>query len=122
MKLYTGIDMERVDRFEHLVNKESFFQRVYTEKEREHIALRSHRPETAAGIFCAKEAIAKAVGKGLFGLNPIELGLDWDENGAPFVCLTGSAARQYGHLQFSVSITHTKEMAAAMCTALDPEV
>ena len=121
MKLYTGIDLERVERFERLVNKESFFQKVYTEKEREHITARSNRPETAAGIFCAKEAIAKALGKGLFGLDPAELGLEWDDRGAPSVCLTGRAAEQFGHMQFSVSITHTKDPAAAVCTAVDME-
>lgn len=119
MKLRTGCDLEGVARFEELLKKEHFCRRVYTEAEREHIAQSGHPTQSAAGIYCAKEAISKALGRGLFGLLPAELGLVWDETGAPQVVLTGSAAQQYGHLQIAVSISHSGEMAMATCVILE---
>lgn len=111
--------MEAVERFNALLEKEHFCSRVYTDEERSHIAQSGHPAQTAAGIYCAKEAISKALGRGLFGLLPKELGLIWDANGAPQVKLTGSALEQYGHLQLAVSISHTKELAMATCSALE---
>ena len=119
MKIRTGCDLEGIARFEELLKKEHFCRRVYTEAEREHIVKSGHSAQSAAGIYCAKEAISKALGRGLFGLQPAELGLVWDENGAPLVALTGSAAVQYGHLQFAVSISHSGDMAMATCVILE---
>lgn len=119
MKIYNGCDVESVARFEELLQKEHFCKRIFTEAEWAHITASGHKEATAAGIYCAKEAISKALGRGLFGLQPQELGLVWDEKGAPQAALTGSAARQYGHLQLAVSISHTKDTAFATCVALE---
>ncbi|MBQ7491131.1 MAG: holo-ACP synthase [Clostridia bacterium] len=118
MTLQNGIDMERIERFSTILKNQHFCERIFTERERAHIEKSGHPAATAAGIFCAKEAVAKALGRGLFGLLPQELGLDWTGRGAPFVTLTGSAARQYGAWRLAVSVTHTGEYAAAFCTAL----
>ncbi len=119
MRIASGCDAEKVSRFTKLLEKEHFCSRVFTDAERVHIEKSGHREQTAAGIYCAKEAISKALGRGLFGLLPQELGVEWDANGAPYPVLTGSAARQYGHLQLSVSITHTTDTAFAVCVALE---
>lgn len=119
MKISTGCDVEQVTRFEALLKKEHFCNRIFTDAEREHIEKSGHPQETAAGIFCAKEAMSKALGRGLFGLQPKELGVAWDDHGAPYPVLTGSTAEQYGHLQLSISISHTKETAFATCVALE---
>ena len=52
-------------------------------------------------------------------LLPGEIGVEWDELGAPFAVLAGSAAEQYGHLQIAISIPHTKDMAMATCVILE---
>ena len=119
MKISTGCDLEAVERFGALLENEHFCSRVFTDEERAHIAKSGHSAQSAAGIYRAKEAISKALGRGLFGLLPKELGLVWCESGAPQVKLTGSAQEQYGHLQLSVSISHTKELAMATCFALE---
>ncbi len=119
MKISTGCDVEQVSRFEDLLKKEHFCARVYTDAERAHIEKSPHKTQTAAGIYCAKEAMAKALGRGLFGLLPGELGLIWDDRGAPRAVLTGSAAAQYGHLQLAVSISHSGDTAFATCVALE---
>lgn len=119
MKITTGCDIEEVTRFEDLLKREHFCQRVFTAAEREHIAKSGHPAQSAAGIFCAKEAMSKALGRGLFGLQPGELGVEWDAQGAPQAVLTGSAGAQYGYLQLAISISHTKETAFATCVALE---
>lgn len=119
MKISTGCDLESVERFVSLLENEHFCSRVFTDEERAHIAGSGHPAQSAAGIYCAKEAISKALGRGLFGLLPKELGLTWSETGAPQVALTGSAQAQYGHVQLAVSISHTKETAVATCFALE---
>ncbi len=119
MKLTTGCDVEQISRFTSLLEKEHFCARVFTDAERAHLESSPHKVQTAAGIYCAKEAISKALGRGLFGLRPQELGLEWDARGAPFVVLTGSAKAQYGHLQLAVSISHSGDTAFATCVALE---
>ena len=119
MKLRTGCDVEEVVRFEALLQKEHFCRRIFTEEERAHIAQSGHPTQSAAGIFCAKEAMAKALGRGLFGLLPQELEVAWYAQGAPYAVLTGSAAEQYGHLQLAISISHTDTTAFATCVALE---
>ncbi len=120
MRIQTGCDVEQISRVGRLLRQERFCERFFTLAEREHLAAAGPRREqTAAGIFCAKEAISKALGRGLYGLLPRELGLEWDGQGAPFVVLTGSARAQYGHLQLSVSISHSVDTAFAVCTALE---
>lgn len=122
MRIFTGCDVEQISRVGALLQKKHFCDRFFTSAERAHLAAVGPRLEqTAAGIFCAKEAISKALGRGLYGLLPRELGLEWDGRGAPFVVLTGSAGAQYGHLQLSVSISHSGDFAFAVCTALEEE-
>ncbi len=119
MKIYTGADVETVARFASLVEKPGFCRRVYTPEEQAHIAASGRPAQTAAGIFCAKEAMAKALGRGLYGLLPRELGVTWSAAGAPQAALTGSAAAQFGRMQLALSISHTKEVAFATCVALE---
>ena len=120
MKIMTGADCQSISALETSYNKESFRTRVYTEAERSYIESKKlGRIPTAAGLWCAKEAVAKALGRGLFGLLPTELEICHSENGAPYLQLHGSALAQYGHLQFSVSISHSADTAFAVCTVLE---
>ena len=69
--------------------KERFLSKYYTAKE---IVLLQYRPESAAGNYAVKEAVAKALGTGFrgFGLSDIEVLRD--ELGKPVVHLYGGAA------------------------------
>ncbi len=116
MNIATGCDLEAVARFERLLKKDSFMSGIYTQNEREYIAKASKPEKTAAGIYCAKEAAAKALGRGFFGLLPRELEIVHKQGGAPQLLLHGSAAQQYGHLPCSVSISHSEGFALAVCT------
>ena len=65
-----GTDLEENQRFERLLQKPSFFHGVYTPGEQAYLASlgTKRQPASAAGLFCAKEAVAKALGVGLYGL------------------------------------------------------
>ena len=110
-----GIDMCEVCRFERLLKNERFMRRVFSEREREYILSRGvSSPQTAAGIFCAKEAFSKAVGTGLSDLRLCEIEVLRDEKGAPFISLSGSTRQKFGHFSVELSITHTCSAAAAV--------
>lgn len=118
MKIMTGADCESIMLFEFRYEKLCF--KVFTEGERSYIERKGMgRIRTAAGIWCAKEAVSKALGRGLYGLLPKELEVCHHENGAPYLRLHGSALEQYGHLQFSISISHSGDTAFAVCTVLE---
>ena len=112
-----GCDIEKTARFSRLLDRPAFLRNVYTEGERAHIAASARPERTAAGLWCAKEACAKALGRGLYGLLPSELAVSWDERGAPCMALSGSAALQYPAARLSVSISHAGEYAMAVVSA-----
>ena len=73
----------------------------------------------AAGIYCAKEAAAKALGRGLYGLLPAELEVGHEPGGVPVLHLHGTALQQYGGFSFSISISHSGDYAIAFCVAAE---
>ncbi len=113
MTVKAGVDIETIARFERLLNRPVFMDKVYTEQEREYIGRKG--VQTAAGLYCAKEAAAKALGRGLFGLLPREIEIIHLDGGAPQVLLHGSARRQYEGCGFSLSISHSGGYAVAFC-------
>ena len=61
-----GCDILSVLRMQRLLQKPSFMHRVFSPEERAYMDAKGvGRAQTAAGIFCAKEAYAKATGQGL---------------------------------------------------------
>jgi len=108
-----GMDLERVERFHPLLEKEAFFLRAYTPQEQKYISVRSQKAETAAGIFCAKEALSKALGTGLFRMLFPQAEVLHDTNGAPYFAFHGEMARRMQGLRAHLSITHSGEYAAA---------
>ena len=76
-----GIDVCEISRIEKALEHPRFALRAFTEGERARIAQRGAK--TAAGLFAAKEAVAKALGSGFdgFGLQDVEI--QWDEAGRP---------------------------------------
>lgn len=112
-----GNDLEEISRFTRLIEKQSFFHGVFTAYERDYIKNARIPAATAAGFFCAKEAVAKAVGEGLFGLHPAHIEIYHAESGAPQVRLLSRAAERYGHVALAISISHAGQYAAAVCMA-----
>lgn len=98
-----------------------FIARVFS---REEIALfesRGMNPQTVAANWAAKEAFAKAMGTGIRGFSLCEVSVLRDSLGAPFFKLSGGALRaaQKRNLLFSVSLSHTDDLALAFVIAYD---
>ena len=110
-----GLDLCGIERISRFIEKERFLERVYTARERERIRSASdvRRGEIAAGLFAAKEAVAKALGKGFDGFGPADIEIIPDEKGRPTCVLYHRAAELANGGHMWVSITHENGMAAA---------
>lgn len=63
-----GIDVVQVERMERLITRPGFLRRVFTTEEGAYIRASKHPAQTAAGLFAAKEAIAKAMGTSVWNV------------------------------------------------------
>ncbi len=120
-----GIDVAKLERFVKLVEKQSFLERVFTQKEIEHIFLHNTiegKIERLAGKFCAKEAVCKAFGCGIAdGVNFVDIEILPDTKGSPKVTLYNGAKKLMESLklnQIEVSISHDNDIAVANCVAI----
>ena len=112
----TGIDLIEVERFRSQKPeiRQRFLERVYTEAEREYCR---DNDQHLAGRFAAKEAAAKALGCGIGEISWQEIEILNDSSGAPQLIFHGRAAERaerLGLTEWSVSITHLKDLAAAV--------
>lgn len=117
--LRTGIDLIEVERFRSQKPgiRERFLARVYTEAELDYCA---GNDQHLAGRFAAKEAVSKALGCGIGEISWQEIEILNDDFGAPVLHLHGKAAERaerMGLTEWSVSITHIQEYAAASVAA-----
>ena len=110
-----GFDLCEISRMEKQAENKRFLDRFFTEQEADFILSKGkNKAQTMAGIFAAKEALAKALGTGIaFELKEIEV--LHSEAGQPYYTLTGEAARLSGNDRFLLSITHDGGMAGAVC-------
>ena len=120
MILGIGIDLCEIARIGAAIGRERFLERVYTERERERVLAASEvrRGEIAAGLFAAKEAVAKALGTGFLGFGLSDIEITPDDLGRPVCALHRGAADRAkalsgGAYRLFVSITHEAGMAAA---------
>ncbi len=116
-----GTDLVEIARVQKAIGRSAFLEKVYTEKERELIAVRAVR---AASNFAAKEAVAKALGCGFSGIAPSEIEILRETSGMPYVVLYGRAkkkAKEQGICKIQISLTDTERYAQAyaVCEAED---
>lgn len=107
-----GIDLLEIDRMERaLARRPRLADRVFTAAEQEYAAARARPARHLAARFAAKEAVVKALGlTGGFGLREIEV----VAGEPPTVRLTGRAAAAADGRRIDVSLTHSRENAAAV--------
>lgn len=116
-----GIDQIERSRIEQSCVKTTFVEKCFSSREQELIHKRSSR---AATNFAGKEAVAKAMGTGFSGISLHEVEILREENGAPYVELTGKAREkmlELGIQKFHISLTDTRELAAAYVVAVGEE-
>jgi holo-[acyl-carrier protein] synthase len=116
MNLSSGVDLIEIGRIQEALERhgERFLQRVYTPAEIK--AARGSAPELAAR-FAAKEAASKALGTGIGPVSWKEIETLNEPSGKPFLRLSGRAraiAQAQGFETWSVSLTHSRSMAAAV--------
>ena len=126
--LLLGIDLTEVGRVAAVLERhaERFLARVFREGEIRR-ARRHPRAfaEHVAGRFAAKEAAMKALGTGWRGVAFREIEIGRDPSGKPRLAFHGRAlerARQLRVLSAEVSITHARDLAAAVVALVtEPE-
>jgi holo-[acyl-carrier protein] synthase len=110
-----GIDLLEIDRMERALERHPrLAERVFTAAEREYAAARARPGRHLAARFAAKEAVVKALGlSGGFGLREIEV----LAGEPPSVRLAGRAAAAAGDRRVEISLTHSRDNAAAVAIA-----
>ncbi len=108
-----GIDSIEIGRVEEAIRREAFLRRVFTESERAYLAKKGLAAQSAAGMFCAKEAVLKTMGLGITDGPLTDIEVLHEEGGAPYVKLHGKLADRCRGSKVFLSITHTREYASA---------
>ncbi len=117
-----GIDSVKIARIEKSFHIKDFFEKVYSPAEREFLSQKKNPYPSASGNFAAKEAFSKALGTGVRGFKLNEVSILRDELGAPYIELGGSAKELSKGYSFTVSITHTDEVATAIVIAYEKDL
>jgi holo-[acyl-carrier protein] synthase len=110
-----GIDLIEIERIERaLERRPRLAERLFTRDELAYAEARARPGRHLAARFAAKEAVIKALGK---GVPPREIEIEAGE--PPTVTLHGVAAETVGGYEISVSLTHSRETAAAIALVRD---
>jgi holo-[acyl-carrier protein] synthase len=109
-----GIDLLDVGRFERaLERRPRLAERLFTDAEREYASGRARPGVHLAARFCAKEAVAKALGMTGWSFRDVEVVAT---GAAPEVRLSGTVAARAAELggRVAISLTHTDDVAGAV--------
>lgn len=117
-----GVDLIEIERIRRALDRyPAFRERCFTEAEQAYCESRRNPAESYAGRFAGKEAVGKALGLGVaraFAWKDIEI----VGRPKPGVRLSGRVLAwakkvQAGHID--LSMTHSRELAAAICVVSD---
>jgi holo-[acyl-carrier protein] synthase len=109
-----GIDLLDVARLERaLERRPRLAERLFTDAEREYAAGRPRPGMHLAARFCAKEAVAKALGLTGWSFRDVEVVAT---DAAPELRLSGAVAARAAELggELAISLTHTDDVAGAV--------
>jgi len=121
-----GTDIIEIDRVERAVSDAAFCAKIFTVSERDYLApgadhaVSRAKARSAAGLFAAKEACAKALGTGFRGFRPTDVEILHDGLGRPEVRLHNRAAEiaaENSVIKIHVSISHCETYAVAYAVA-----
>lgn len=112
-----GIDLLEIERMERALERHPRLAgRVFTDQERSYAATKARPGRHLAARFAAKEAVVKALGlTGGFGLREIEV----VAGEPPTVRLSGKAEAAAKGRRVEVSLTHSRDNAAAVALVRD---
>jgi len=112
--MFVGTDIENISRLQNLlVRKPHLVKKIFFESEWAYALTKANPASTLTGIWCAKEAVLKA-------LNPIltlsinEIEIVYHLKGHPLANIH-NAQYVLNSYHISISISHSKECATAVC-------
>lgn len=112
-----GTDIVKIDRIRKNLGSDKFINKIYSINEINYLKERKYNPQSAAGMFSAKEAVSKVLGTGIRGFSFRDIEILKDELGKP-VCILHNNARKIaskaGIGNIEISITHESEYAVAV--------
>ena len=117
--LRVGVDLIEIERIRRALERHDTFKaRCFTDAEQAYCDSKPNPPQHYAGRFAAKEAIGKALGSGVY--------FTWKEievrgRPKPGVHLSGRTAAfaaRVGAGTIELSMTHSRERAAASCVVV----
>ena len=113
-----GTDICAISRMEKAIEKAHFCERMFFEGERAYLEKKENaRAQSAAAMFAAKEAAAKALGTGFAkGVSITDIEVTHDELGAPGLRHSGGAKERLAALggrEALLSLSHEGDMALA---------
>ncbi len=113
MATAVGIDLIEIERVERaLERRPRLADRLFTSDELAYARGRARPGRHLAARFAAKEAVIKAIGR---GVPPREIEVVSGE--PPTIRLHGRAAEAAGEVEIAISLTHSRENAAAVAIA-----
>ena len=120
-RVRVGVDLIEIERIRRALDRhgEGFKSRCFTDAERAYCDAKPNPPQHYAGRFAAKEAVGKAIGSGVY--------FTWKEieirgRPKPGVHLSGRTAawaEKVGAGRIELSMTHSRELAAAVAVVVD---
>jgi holo-[acyl-carrier protein] synthase len=120
--LRVGVDLIEIERVRRALERhgDGFRTRCFTPDEVAYCESKPNPAQHYAGRFAAKEAVGKALGSGvLFTWKEIEI----RGRPKPGVVLSGRTARwaaeRIGPVHIELSMTHSRELAAAVAVVVD---
>jgi len=119
MHIATGIDIIEISRIKKSLESPRFLLRFFGDAEKDQFASSGRKASYIAGNFCAKEAFAKALGRGVRGFSLREIEVLRNPIGKPYLAFSGCALDLVRHsgLAFELSVSHTKDYAVAIVIA-----
>jgi holo-[acyl-carrier protein] synthase len=113
-----GTDIIEISRIAKAMQKKTFFNKAFTKLEKSYIISKTKSaPQSAAGIFVAKEAVVKALGTGFScTVKPSDVEISHDSLGKPIANIVNDIDLTK-KIKFHVSISHCKEYATAFAIA-----
>jgi holo-[acyl-carrier protein] synthase len=109
-----GLDLLDIERLERaLERRPALAERLFSDSERQYAFARGRPGQHLAARFCAKEAVAKALGLEGWSFRDVEV---ISAEGGPDVQLSGAAAERARQLgaTVAISLTHTDTTAGAV--------
>lgn len=106
-----GIDIVDVNRIQKLIQNPENAQKLFFKEELDYANANRNPAVHLAGFFCVKESVVKALGGGFI----TEVMVMHNENGKPYVKLFGKTKELLGNKNIEISISHTDNLATAIC-------